>query len=169
MSLYLVCINATNRPPAYAYQGLSKQLWVALGLHHFSHPCSDRMDTEYGPVDTWLPTDQCYRMTEPQRMRGLWIDEFEGSRFFPGARDAFGAEIGSVRIWLDVESNHIPHLFRFNESDEPRALEIEFIGRQTAVAGEHGHMGASTHEIIVDQLISARSVDVAPYVRKRAS
>jgi hypothetical protein len=164
-SLYLVWINATNDPPAYAYLGLSKQTWVALGLHHLSHPCLGEMETKYGTVGTSLPTDQCFRMSEPKRMQGVWIDEFEGSQFLPGARDVSRAEVGLGGIWLDVETNRIPGLLQ-SPAGELRAFEIEFIGRQTAVAGQYGHMGGRDHEIIVDQLISARPVDVATYARK---
>jgi hypothetical protein len=165
-SFYLLCINVTNQPPAYAYRGLSKQLWVALGLQHYSHPCLRTIATKYGPVGTSLPTDQCYRMSEPQRMKGVWIDAFEGSQFLPGARDTSQAEIEPDGIWLDVETNRIPGLFQTSLTAGLRAFEIEFIGRQTATAGQYGHLGGSRHEIIVDRLISARPVDVAPYARK---
>lgn len=163
--LYLVAVNAANDPPAYAYRGWKNQLWIALGLQGFWHPCYRRVEDEQRVVFHGLPTDRCYRMTPPRRMRGVWIDEFEGSQFVPGARDASQARPGLGGIWLDVETNEIPGLFRSSEGGL-RAYRIDFIGRQTAVAGRYGHLSASDHTIIVDRLISARSMDVTPYARK---
>lgn len=165
-SLYLVGINATNDPPAHAYQGLPKQGWVTLGLHNFSHPCLREKTDQYGTVITSLPTDQCFRMSQPRRMQGIWIDEFEGSRFLPEARDITRAEVGSGGIWLNIDTKKLPARYRSLSDEKLRAFEIDLIGRQTAVAGRHGHMGGSDHEIIVDRLISIRPVEVAPYARK---
>lgn len=168
--LYLGAINATNEPPAYVYRGWTNQLWVALGLHLFSYPCVETVRDEDGTyTEGVLPTDQCYRMSPPQLMRGVWIDEFEGSQFLPGAQDAAQAEVGLGSISLDVETNRIPGLFEQSYTggaEELRAFQIDFIGRKTAFKGQYGHLGGSDYLIIVDRLISARPVDVTPYARK---
>lgn len=166
-SLYLLGVNATNDPQAYAYKGWRKQAWVTLGLHNFSHPCSRELTSKYGVVIASLPTDQCFRMSKPHRMQGVWIDEFEGSRFLPGVRDVAQAEVTSGGIWLHIDTRKLPA--RYQEPNEKtRAFQIDLIGRQTAVPGRHGHMGMSAHEVIVDRLISIQPIDVAPYERKVA-
>jgi hypothetical protein len=162
--VYLTAVNLTNDPPAYVYADIGKQSWMALGLGYFSHPCWREEQTEFGPVMHSLPTDECFRMTEPRRMKGVWIDEFEGSRFVPGARDTTGVEVEPFGIWLNVHTNRIAGLVE--EPHELRAFEVEFIGRQTLYRGSYGHMGMSEHEVIMDELIWARPVDVSPYAKK---
>lgn len=164
--LYLLVMNVTNDPPAYAYKGWRHQTWVMLGLHHLSDPCSVKVREARHTVMSSLPTDQCFRMSSPEQMRGVWIDEFEGSQFLPGASDTSPAQVGLGGTWLDVETNRIPGLFLTSSVDELRAFQIEFIGRRTLVAGKHGHMGSSDHEVVVDKLISARPIDVTPYAKK---
>lgn len=164
--LYVAVIYFTNDPPAHAYRGWENQFWVALGFHHFRHPCLQTVQTEHGSYGSSLPTDRCFRMSPPQRMKGVWIDEFEGSQFLLNASDASQVEVGLGGTWLDVETNRIPGLFQEAPVAELRAFEIEFIGRQTLVAGRHGHTGGFDHEVVVDRLISARPIDVTPYAKK---
>ncbi|HEX8413566.1 MAG TPA: hypothetical protein VF637_06710 [Sphingomicrobium sp.] len=105
-------------------------------------------------------------MSQPERMKGVWIDEFESSEFLLGASDASQAQVRMGGTWLDVETNRIPGLYPSQSVEELRAFELEFIGRRTLVAGKHGHLGGSDHEVVVDRLISARPVDVTPYAKK---
>jgi hypothetical protein len=162
---YLAIINLTNDPPAYAYAGAANQIWVATGLDLLSPACLRQEETEFGPVITSIPLDQCFRMTAPQRMKGVWIDEFEASRFVPGARDTTNIDVEPFGIWLNIDRDRSAELN--DSSTELQAFEIEFIGRQTLYPGHMGHMGVFEHEVIVDQLISARPVDATPYARKQ--
>jgi hypothetical protein len=163
---YFALINLTNYPPAFAYQGLRNQLWVAAGLHHWADPCSRTVQTEQGRFETRLPTEQCFRMSSPERMRGVWIDEFERSRFLSGARDTSAADMGLGGTWLDVETNRIPGLFQDPPTMQLRAFEVEFIGRKTSYGGRYAHLGASDNYVVVDRLISARPLDVSRYSQR---
>lgn len=167
--LYIAVINATNDPPARAYLGWKNQFWVALGFQYLSHPCLRTVQTEHGTFASNPPTDRCFRMSPPQRMKGVWIDDFESSRFFVGANDASEAEVGLGGIWLDLGTHRIPGLSREATVAGLRAFEIEFVGRQTLVAGKYGHMGTSDHEVVVDRLISVRPIDPIPYAKKLAA
>ncbi|ATY32246.1 hypothetical protein CVN68_09875 [Sphingomonas psychrotolerans] len=111
-----------------------------------------------------MATDQCYKMQEPRRYRGIWINDFEGQEFIPegttaaewpggdakspGWREGF-ERVRAAKIWLDV-SRVKPG--RGSEYDG-REMLIEFIGRKTLYPGHHGHLGMSGHEIIVDRVI----------------
>jgi hypothetical protein len=113
-----------------------------------------------------LPTDQCYRMDEPRRYRGVWIDEFEGQQFIPeGTRPPKWPDGNSrtpgwrkrleqarlASIWLDTS--------RATFAKKPRVggrKWIEFVGRKTRYPGLYGHLGMSGHEIIVDRVIALR-------------
>jgi hypothetical protein len=61
-------------------------------------------------------------------MKGVWIDQFEGSQFLLGATDASGAEVGMGGTWLDVETNRIPGLFQEAPVAELRALKSSLSG-----------------------------------------
>lgn len=113
----------------------------------------------------FVPTDQCYRMDQPRRYRGVWVDEFEGQVFIPAGSRAAEWPRGDARspgwkakfekarsatIWLDVERVKLDHEWR----KVGRRMRIEFIGRKTLYPGYYGHMGMSGQEIIVDRLIS---------------
>jgi hypothetical protein len=111
----------------------------------------------------FLPTDQCFKMEPQQRYRGLWVNEFEGQRFIaegaappdwpsddpqqPGWREQF-ERARSATIWLDVSRVEL------NYPPNGQTFLIEFVGRKTMYPGNHGHMGLSAHEIIVDRVMS---------------
>lgn len=118
------------------------------------------------------PVDQCYRMTGPQHFKGVWIDAFEGSRFYPDwtrppAVSAINFDAPDARekmrrearnsIWLNIAHVNLPHGFAHGGRDG-RAVMVEFIGRQTLYPGHYGHLGMSGHEIVVDRLIEAREL-----------
>ncbi|MBS0255216.1 MAG: hypothetical protein JSS36_08420 [Proteobacteria bacterium] len=117
-----------------------------------------------------LPTDECYRMQPPRRYRGVWLDVFEGQAFVPSGSKAPRWPTNDPRsphwrerleraraasIWLDVSRVGLKHDFR----DGGRKVLIEFIGRQTEYPGHYGHMGMAGHEIIVDKVISLKTLE----------
>lgn len=167
--LYIAVINATNDPPVRAYLAWENRFWVALGFQYLSHPCLQTVQTEHGTFESTLPTDRCFRMSPPHRMKGVWIDEPEGSQFLLGASDATQAQVGLGGTWLDLGKNRISGIFQKATVADLRAFEIEFVGRQTLVAGRYGHMGTFDHEVVVDRLITARPIDPIPYAKKLAA
>jgi hypothetical protein len=93
-------------------------------------------------------------MTPPQRMRGLWRDQFEGSAFYAGLEAPPEAE--GAKTWLDIDENKLPKALRRKNDWWPRWVEIEFIGRKTLRRGAYGHFGMFEHYVVVDKVISAR-------------
>lgn len=129
-------------------------------------PCSDYRDG----FAIHRRTDQCYKLEKPRRFRGVWIDEFEGQQFIlqetnppewprfdrntPGwAQQIEKAQ--AARIWLD---NSRVNLAPFRSGRSAKVL-IEFVGRKTKYAGRYGHMGMSGNEIVVDRVISLKSIE----------
>jgi hypothetical protein len=109
-------------------------------------------------------------LEKPRRFRGVWIDEFEGQQFIlqetnppewprfdrntPGwAQQIEKAQ--AARIWLD---NSRVNLAPFRSGRSAKVL-IEFVGRKTKYAGRYGHMGMSGNEIVVDRVISLKSIE----------
>jgi hypothetical protein len=90
-------------------------------------------------------------MQPQQRWRGLWRNDFEGSRFCPGPATQCQMDTPGDIIWLDAE--------RATRNEPDGALyAVELLGRRTAVKGEYGHMGGSDHDLIVDRFISMKKV-----------
>ena len=97
-------------------------------------------------------------------MKGLWRDDFEGSRFCPAPAKECTFESGGEKLWLDAEDK-IPGL-------EPRRVfgalyAIEFVGRRMRPGRPYGHLGVFDGEISVDRLVSLRELEpaaVAPCV-----
>ena len=134
------------------------------GLEFREAPCSYHIDAS---TIGSLPTDQCYKMEEARRHRGVWVDEFEGQRFIPegtnlpewpktdpkspGWKEQFErARIAT--IWIDTSRANVDRKSRRNGARR----FIEFVGRKTMFPGAYGHFGMSGQEIIVDRVISLR-------------
>jgi hypothetical protein len=121
-------------------------------------PCSYEK-TELGShVIASLPTDQCFKMTKPQRKTGLWRNDFEGQAFCaaPARECPFGKwrpnEPGVA--WIDFAS--LPG----SEDTPPGGLyAIDFVGRATAYPGQYGEYGLYNQEVIVDRLISIKMIE----------
>jgi hypothetical protein len=109
------------------------------------------------PVIKSLPTDQCFKMTKPQEWKGLWRNDFEGSRFCPEpARECTDQTKGDP-IWLTFPKP--PE----NEMQGRGGLYVvDIIGRRTLYPGMQGHMGMSKYEMIVDRVISMKEVEPPP-------
>lgn len=151
----LILLNGCGDAGTYAHWG--DRLSAATG-GLFGQPCSR------GETDR-LPDDQCYRMTPPERMRGIWIDEFEGSRFLPGLTAAPATDPPGPHIWLEMDAHPVPALPE-ERRGQGRVVLLDFIGRRTLYPGNYGHLGMSEHEVVVQRLISAR--EIAPGARSDA-
>ncbi len=127
-------------------------------------PCTDHADEN---IQGSLPTDQCYKMDEPRRYKGVWLDAFEGQHFIPEGGSppewpdtdpgstGWTEEFERARLattWIDVSRVKLAEIPRNRGA---RRL-IEFVGRRTKYPGAYGHMGMSGQEIIVDRVISLR-------------
>jgi hypothetical protein len=130
-------------------------------------PCTYRIDAN---TIGSLPTDQCVKMEEPRRYRGVWIDAFEGQQFIadgttapqyprgdprsPGWREQ-ADRAWAASIWLDVARVEPQIGARYRG----RKMRIDFVGRKTRYLRPYGHLGMSGNEIIVDRLISLQPLE----------
>jgi hypothetical protein len=102
-------------------------------------------------------TGECFEMTKPAHWRGLWRDDFEGSRFCPSPATKCVNDAAGEWIWLTIQQpQNAPEL------GSGALYEIDFVGRRTAQKGEFGHMGAGDYEMIVDRLNSIKMLEPPP-------
>lgn len=111
-----------------------------------------------------LPTDQCVRMTPPQRFEGLWRNEYEGSRFCPAPAQECSYSTPGTRVWLSV-AERLPQSGQVGRGG---LYSVAFVGRRTLHPGRYGHMGADHNEVIVDQFVSIRELEAPPPEPTRA-
>ena len=106
-----------------------------------------------------IPQDvrKCFPMESSKRWRGLWFDEFEGSRFCAAPADECTFDTEGERVWLHF-ADEISDSVKPNRLGTNILYEIEFVGRQTSRKGAFGHMGGSDREMVVEELISLNSV-----------
>jgi hypothetical protein len=109
-------------------------------------------DVRFGRDDALGDTARCFKMTKPQRWRGLWLDVFEGQRFCPAPMQKCEDDGENGHIWLRFPQDAKP----FGRVVTGKTYEVEFVGRRTLLPGAHGHMGVSEHEMLVDRIISIR-------------
>jgi hypothetical protein len=118
--------------------------------HSAPFPCTYEK-TELGTrVIASLPTDQCYKMSKPERMRGFWNDEFEGSQFCTAPKECFYPHSDT---WLEFAD---PKMQRRTPTGALYA--VEFIGRRSLYSGSFGHFGMFKNDVVVDQMISMKQV-----------
>jgi hypothetical protein len=121
-------------------------------------PCAYEV-TELGTRETAeLPTDKCFKMTQPRRMQGLWRNDFEGQAFcaLPARACPSGHEPNEPGVaWIEFASP-LPG----SDDTPPGGLyAIDFIGRQTAYPGHYGGYGFYNEDVIVDRVLSIRIVE----------
>lgn len=151
------CVGQGELPPPEAYLRTEDQ--EKARCYRLDHmPCTVESVENGITIISGLPIDECYRMLPRQRYSGVWVNEFEGSRFYPGRSTRPDAR-DEARIWLDVQ--------RVN----PRAVyglayQVEFEGRRTMYPGPFGHLGSADHELIVDRVISIAPIDERPARQK---
>ena len=106
-----------------------------------------------------LPQDvrDCFPMEEKKRWQGLWLDEFEGSRFCAAPAEECRFETSGERVWL-VFADEIRAVSRRDKHSTDALYKIEFVGRQTLTTGAFGHLGGSDREIVVEKLIRLERV-----------
>lgn len=90
----------------------------------------------------------------PRRMSGIWINDFEGSRFLPT-----GSKVSDSRnrIWLDQDpwGSALP---KDASENYGKRYAVTFIGRMTVRRGAYGHFGGWTNMVLVDRLLSIHEV-----------
>ena len=148
----LLCVSGCSERSSIAasYKSPWDRLVVQLGFGFGYTPCF----RTHGNFLEFVGNEQCFRFNQPERMRGVWLDEFEGSAFLPNASVAPAEwRYSPNEIWLDFPE-HEPLLK--GGTGETRAFAVEFIGRRATYPGSYGHMGGSRHLVIVSKLLSAK-------------
>jgi len=117
------------------------------------------------PVQVYLGDRVCVDLTPPRTFVGVWIDEFEGSRFVEGARSWADAQRDRRTVWLNP---HDP-LKRGKVSFGPRghAYRVTFVGRQARDGNRkplegYGHFGMGQGLVVVDEFLSAEDLGDRP-------
>jgi hypothetical protein len=150
-------------PPPEAYIHFSDQIAQRLFLwgYPLRIPCVKRRTENGFEVYASIPADQCLKFTKPQRMHGLWRNDFEGSQFCPAhSRECSPSASGSrEQTWFDQRFSLPPQYKR----QPPGGLyEVEFIGRRSQYSGMYGHFGMFNQEVIADRLISLKEIQPPP-------
>lgn len=113
----------------------------------------------YGGVQA-MPsdTDKCFKMMPRARWRGLWARGFELSRFCPAPASSCSYDTPGNEIWLSQLATIPIRADVAGKLYSIRLFTIDFIGRRTRYRGRYGHLGQSSHEIIVDRVVSVSEV-----------
>ena len=106
-----------------------------------------------------LPQDvrECFIMEDSKYWAGLWLDEFEGSRFCAEPANQCTSNLDGQGVWLTF-ADEIKCTARPDRYATDELYEIEFIGRLTSDTGAFGHQGGSQKEIVVEGLIRLKKV-----------
>ena len=105
-------------------------------------------------------TEICYRMTPPERWRGLWRNEFEGSRFCPAPARECSHDTTGERILLEYSFGVTDTRPRKSKVPFGGLYDVDFVGRRTAVKGHYSSL--YDHDLIVDRMISVKEVEPPP-------
>lgn len=126
-------------------------------------PCTKSSKEDGVGVIESLPEDQCVRFSRPVRLEGLWRNEFEDQAFC--AAPAKGCHpAGKWRpnqpgvAWIDFATP----LAGSDDTPPGGLYAIEFIGRKTAYPGSYGEYGFYNEAVIVDRLLSIKTIDRPP-------
>ena len=151
--------------PAAAYQRWQDRLVAATHIPFFGFKplCSTgwRSDKNVGSYDL-LPLHQCYKFDAPQQMRGLWRNDFEGSRLCPAPASACFYGSPGDKIWFDYSFGLTDTRPRKWKVQPGGLYAVDFIGRATKYRGRYGHMGAFDRLVVVDRIIAMREVEAPP-------
>jgi hypothetical protein len=116
-------------------------------------------------VQAYLGDRACLSFDPPRTIEGVWINQFEGSEFFEGARDL--SDVGKRResVWFrhDEQSTGLARVAGGH------AYRIRFLGRNVkdmhrrACFNGYGHMGCSEGLVLVDSVLEL--TDLGPAQR----
>ncbi len=105
------------------------------------------------------------RVAPPREYVGIYLDEFEGQRFFEGARSLKEVDRrGADNVWMEINIVALGAAFGIKRREPWTAYLVRFDGRKRSrsIAGVHpcgyGHMGASNAEISVDRMLSVQTL-----------
>jgi hypothetical protein len=178
VTLCILAALAACSPEAAPYRNPLDRLGVELdriGWVSF-WPCAYSTRNDGFTIVEPFSSEACYRFDPPQRLRGVWLPELEGSAFHPDASAAPASRdlqrwMDGDCTWLEVDWGKVDRLLPppvrpAVESPDalpvPNAYAIDFIGRRASYPANYG--GGCIRLVLLDRLISARSVPPPPPV-----
>lgn len=149
VSLVAFATSCDRRSPKMSEEDLREMQATLPGM---TSDCMEK--ARYGDIDaiSSLAVNECFEMSPARRFRGIWRNEFEGSRFCPEPAIECGYDAPGDDIWLSY-SRSLRNRQKPREGDGS-FYQIEFVGRMTAHRGHYAHFGMSDHEVVVDEIIS---------------
>lgn len=155
--LCLAALTAGCSDEGRAYRDPVDRLLAGLG---FDALCYRGVGEGENRSYEFIGYDKCYHFDPPRRMRGVWLAEFEGSRFLPNAAAAPAErDLPNDSIWLEIDEDMLSPADRDVISKHPPAFAIDFVGRRATYPGRYGHGGMSRNLVVVDRLLSMRAID----------
>lgn len=113
----------------------------------------------------WQDSAECLPFSSPRRMSGVWVEGFEYSAFFEGARSwndvsehAFDFDQGLT--WLSAKGGVNLPGGRTDSFGDYEVFHIEFTGRRSLCAFGYGHLGGSKHEVIAERIIATKPLAI---------
>lgn len=107
---------------------------------------------------------KCVSFHPPGEMTGIWVNEFEGSAFYAGAKTLADTRGKKGDVWLSMDGQTVlPANFRRHYG---RAYRITIVGRTAldmnrAPLEGYGHMGMSRGLVLVDRVIDSQDLGPA--------
>ncbi len=105
---------------------------------------------------------KCVPLREPRTYEGVWINDFEGSRFAENTTDANEVLAQSNRIWFNPYDTLVPLPANFR-AYYGHVYRVRFVGREAVDMKRkglegYGHFGMSEGLILADQMISIEDI-----------
>jgi hypothetical protein len=120
------------------------------------------------PIKAYVGDRACHAFKPPERMDGIWLNEFEGSRFFREASTLPEINARTEDVWMEIdEQTQLPA--GLDALGDGHAYRVAIIGREAKRARRppkgYGHMGAFTGLVVVDRIVSATDLGSPPELR----
>lgn len=124
--------------------------------------CLDKV--KWGGIEA-MPTkvDECFRFSRPQRMQGLWRNQFEGSEFCESSvRQCPSAQVATDLASFTALEMQQP-LPGYEDTPPGGLYAIDFIGRRSIGLGLFPlGMGGAKNAVLVDRLLSIKLIEPPP-------
>jgi hypothetical protein len=154
--LLFVVAGCEQRTADVSYSHLSDRLKAATG-GVFGHPC-EHTETQDG-IEVFIstPIEDCYKFGPPIMLKGVWLREFEGSKF---VKDAVHAPLSWQYTGHDTDlqpsSAAQKNLAWVGNIPERHAYRVTFVGREM-LGGFRSRTGTS-HVTIIDRMVSIEDI-----------
>lgn len=103
---------------------------------------------------------ECWPFSPPRRERGILLDEFERSEFYPDATSFEQVAKMKGRIWVDFDlEGPAPPLLQRPATGKTQAFLVEAEGRLSLCGAWFGHLGNYPREFIITRFYSVRDLN----------